>query len=69
MKIYTIMKTSELIKILKNNNCFLVEHGKKHDKWYSNNTASYFVVPRHRSQEIPKGTANAILKDAGVIKQ
>ncbi len=30
------MKTSELIKLLKKNGCFFVEHGKEHDsKWYS----------------------------------
>lgn len=28
------MKTAELIKILKKNGCFFVEHGKEHDKWH-----------------------------------
>ena len=28
------MKTSELVKILKKNDCFFVEHGKEHDKWH-----------------------------------
>ena len=32
------MKTSELIKILKKNGCFFVEHGKEHDKWRIFNT-------------------------------
>ncbi len=32
------MKTSELVKILKKNGCFFVEHGKEHDKWHSDLT-------------------------------
>ena len=32
------MKTSELIKLLKKNHCHLAEHGKEHDKWYSDPT-------------------------------
>lgn len=60
------MKTSELIKQLKKNGCHLVEHGKEHDKWYSENTGKAFRVPRHGSKEIPTGTANRIMKDAGV---
>ena len=33
------MKVSELAKILKKNGCYLVEHGKEHDKWHSDATA------------------------------
>jgi len=29
------MKVRELIKLLKANDCYLVAHGKEHDKWYS----------------------------------
>ena len=60
------MKTSELIKILKRNDCFFVEHGKEHDKWHSNRTGKDIRIPRHGSKEIPSGTANRILKDAGI---
>lgn len=60
------MKISELIKLLKENNCYLVEHGKRHDKWHSQITGINFMVPRHPSKELPKGTANKILKDAGL---
>lgn len=60
------MKTSELIKILKKNGCYFVEHGKEHDKWYSEVTGKYFRLWRHPSKEVPTGTLNRILKDAGI---
>ncbi|MDY5463214.1 type II toxin-antitoxin system HicA family toxin [Hornefia butyriciproducens] len=61
------MKTSELIKMLKKTKqCYLVEHGKEHDKWHSDITGKDFRVPRHASKEIPKGTQNAIMRDAGL---
>ncbi len=60
------MKTSELLKILKKGGCFFVEHGKEHDKWHSDITGKDIRIPRHGSKEIPSGTANRILKDAGL---
>lgn len=60
------MKTSELTKKLKEAGCYLVEHGKEHDKWHSDETGKDFMVPRHKSKEIPTGTANNIMKDAGL---
>lgn len=60
------MKVSELTKLLKKNDCYLVEHGKEHDKWHSDITGKDFRVPRHKSKEIPTGTLNNILKDAGL---
>ena len=60
------MKVSELEKLLKKNSCYLVEHGKEHDKWHSDITGKDFRVPRHKSKEIPTGTLNSILKDAGL---
>ncbi len=60
------MKTSELIKILKKNNCHLTQHGKRHDMWYSEKTGKTFPVWRHSSKEIPTGTVKSILKDAGI---
>ena len=61
------MKTSELIKLLKKSGrCRLVEHGREHDKWHSEITGKNFMVPRHSSKEIKKGTAERIMKDAGI---
>ena len=60
------MKVSEIIKLLKKSKCELLEHGKKHDDWYSPITGKRFRVPRHPSKEIATGTANEILRDAGL---
>lgn len=60
------MKTSELTKKLKKAGCYLIEHGKEHDKWYSPLTGRTFTVPRHMSKELATGTAKNILKDAGL---
>lgn len=60
------MKTSELIKLLKKNGCYLYRNGKRHDIWYSPITGKQFPVPRHLSQDVPTGTCNSIKKDAGI---
>lgn len=60
------MKTSELLKRLMKAGCRIEQHGGAHDKWYSPITEKHFFVPRHGSQEIATGTANRILKDAGL---
>ena len=60
------MKVSELTKLLKKNGCYLDEHGARHDLWYSPITGKRFTVPRHKSQDVPQGTLNSILKDAGL---
>lgn len=59
------MKTQELIKLLKKNNCYISRNGSRHDIWYSEITEKEFPVPRHKA-EIPTGTLNNILKDAGL---
>ena len=59
------MKTSELLKILKKNGCYLIRHGKNHDIWFSPITNKQFSVPRHKD-EIKIGTLGSIMKDAGV---
>lgn len=60
------MKGSELIKLLKKNGCMLVRHGTSHDTWYSENTEKKFMVPRHKSKEVPIGTYKQIIKEAGI---
>ena len=40
---YEFMKVSELIKLLQRNQCYLLEHGKEHDKWHSERTGKIFV--------------------------
>ena len=61
-----LLKISELLKSLKNNGCYLVRHGKKHDIWYSPITGNEFPVPRHFAKEIPTGTLKSIKKDSGI---
>ena len=60
------MKVSEMIKKLKNAGCCITDNGREHDEWYSPITDKYFRVPRHQSKELPTGTADAIMKDAGL---
>ncbi|MCQ2532673.1 MAG: type II toxin-antitoxin system HicA family toxin [Saccharofermentans sp.] len=60
------MKVSELKKILRKNGCFLVRQGTNHEHWHSILSNKSFMVPRHDSKEIPKGTLEAILKQAGI---
>jgi predicted RNA binding protein YcfA (HicA-like mRNA interferase family) len=60
------MKTSEVVKMLKMAGCRLVRHGKEHDVWHSPITDETFPVDRRLSQEIATGTANRILKAAGL---
>ncbi len=62
------MKVSELIKLLKKAGCYLTDHGKEHDEWYSPITNKHFRVPRHKSKEIATGTVNNIFKDSGIKK-
>lgn len=59
------MRLNELLKLLSSNGCYLVKHGKKHDRWYSPKTGKKMTIPRH-AKEIPTGTADNILKDAGL---
>jgi predicted RNA binding protein YcfA (HicA-like mRNA interferase family) len=60
------MKTSELLKLLKKNGCYLLRNGKRHDIWYSPKTGKQFPVPRHLTADIPNGTCRSIKKDAGI---
>ena len=60
------MKTSELKRILKAHGCYELSSGKEHDVWYSPVTQAKIRLPRHQSQEVPKGTLKSILRQAGI---
>ena len=63
------MKTSELKlrnKKVRMLSCYLTDHGKEHDEWYSPITQKYFRIPRQKRKEIPNGTAVRIMKNAGI---
>lgn len=60
------MKGSELKKMLRKAGCKKIGEYDGHERWYSPLTGKEFPVPRHDSKEIATGTANRILKDAGL---
>jgi predicted RNA binding protein YcfA (HicA-like mRNA interferase family) len=60
------VKTSEAIRKLSKAGCTFIEHGGKHDCWYSPITKKRFSVPRHSSQELATGTKISIEKISGV---
>ena len=59
------MKRSELLKLLKQHGCKMIDHGSNHDKFYSPITNRKFIVWRHKA-EIPTGTLHEILKQSGI---
>ena len=58
------MKYSELDKILLKNG-WTKKSKAKHD-WFSKAGCKSFSFPRHPSHEVPNGTLNSILKQAGL---
>jgi len=60
------VKVSEMKRLLRKAKCFKSFEGTKHEMWFSPVTGQKFPVPRHDSQELKKGTAERILKDAGL---
>jgi mRNA interferase HicA len=60
------MKYSELKKLLRKNDCFLLKEGKRHELWKSSKTGEVFPVGRHDSQDVPAGTLKSILNSAGI---
>lgn len=59
------MKTSELLKLLKKNGCYLIRNESNHDIWFSPITNKQFAVLRHKT-EIKIKTLKNIMKDAGI---
>lgn len=60
------MRTSEMKRWLREAGCQLKREGANHEIWYSPITGKKFQVPRHDSQELPTGTAQSIMKQAGL---
>jgi len=60
------VKYSELKKILKQHGCYKSSEGSNHEEWYSPINGKHFRVGRHNSEDVPKGTYNAILKQSGL---
>ena len=60
------IKYSELERELRKNGCYILKEGSNHSIWYSPITDQKFTVPRHKTQDVPKGTLRSILKAAGL---
>lgn len=63
----SIMKSSELLKILKRDGWYVVREGKGSHKILAHPSKQGTITfPDHGSKEMRKGTAESILKDAGL---
>lgn len=60
------MTASEMVRLLKKNGFKLKNHGKEHDTYHNPKTGAQVQIPRHPSKELKTGTANQILRDAGL---
>lgn len=60
------MKVTEILKLLRKDGWYLHKNGKKHDLYKHPTKPGQIPIPRHQSQELKKGTEQAILKDAGL---
>jgi len=63
--ILKLMKYAELYKLIESAG-WTLNGGTNHYKYVHPNFDYYITVPRHSSKEVPKGTLNKILKDAGM---
>ena len=59
------MKFSELYRMLEEDGWY-IKTTKKHIKYVHPFKPGFISVGKHVSQEVPKGTLNKILKDAGI---
>ncbi|WP_435277367.1 type II toxin-antitoxin system HicA family toxin (plasmid) [Psychrobium sp. nBUS_13] len=60
------MTSKDLIKLLKDNGCTFVRHGKgDHQVWYSPITGKKFPIA-HPKKQIPIGTLKSIKRMAGI---
>lgn len=60
------MKYGELYQILRKAKCEIEREGASHTIWFSRITGRKFTVPRHKNEDVPKGTLHSILKAAGI---
>lgn len=59
------MKVSELIRIVSKAGCYFLRSGGRHDIW-KNPSGETFSMPRHQSEEVPKGLERAAKKWANI---
>ena len=63
-----IMKFSEFYKLLEEHG-WRKDGGSRHEHYVHPDYDYFIPVGRHPSKEVPKGTLNKMLKDAGIKKQ
>ncbi len=66
LKHIEIMKISELTRLISRAGCYLLKHKTRHDLWINPVTGETLLIPRHQSEEVPKGLEKAAKKWAGV---
>lgn len=58
---------SEIVrKIRRYTRCYKLSEGSNHEIWYNPETGKKFQIPRHPGREVKTGTANSILRAAGL---
>ena len=62
-------RQGELKREFRKAGCYKESEGTNHEWWYSPITDEHFQMGRHDNEEVPKGTENAIRKQAGVPKK
>ncbi|MCL2400022.1 MAG: type II toxin-antitoxin system HicA family toxin [Defluviitaleaceae bacterium] len=50
----------------KKSGCYKASEGANHEIWFSPITNKKFPIGRHKTEDVPKGTLNAILKQSGI---
>lgn len=60
------VKYNELYRKLRRAGCSLLQHGGRHDKWVNPANGKETWIPRHGTEEIPKGTLNSIYRQLGL---
>ena len=60
------MKSSDLIRLLKKDGWYVYSQKGSHKKFKHSKKPGSVIVADHKGKEIPKGTLDAILKQAGM---
>lgn len=49
------MRVNEVKQMLRKNDCYFYRQGSRHEIWISRRTGKKFQVPRHGTQDVPRG--------------
>ena len=65
-EIYVGMKVKEIIKLIENRGWFLVSQKGSHRQFKHESMTGRVTIAGKLSDEMPKGTVNSVLKQAGI---